>query len=256
MIAVERQNYILKRLRTDNVVSVQELAKEFNITEMTVRRDLALLEKKELITRSYGGAVMNKKVALESNFSSRQEEHPDVKKRIAAKAASLVSDGDSIGIDIGTTSFEIARLIKDRQKLNVLTASLPVLTELSSAPNIKVVCTGGELSSTDFSFKGHIAINTIREYILDKMFVGVAGISFERGYTLYDVQDTLVKREFISRASETIIIADSSKIGLEKYSFLCEIETATKIVTDSGISDRDRIRFENCGVEVILAGDD
>ncbi|HWS43547.1 MAG TPA: DeoR/GlpR family DNA-binding transcription regulator [Pseudoflavonifractor sp.] len=253
MIAAERQNYILKRLRTDSVVSVQELAREFKTTEMTVRRDMAFLEKQGLITRAYGGAIRNEKVGFESYFASRQEERPDIKQKIAAKAAGLITDGDSIGIDVGTTAFEIARHIKDMRDLNVITASLPVLMELSNAPDIKVICTGGELSQKDLSFTGHNAINTIREYILDKVFVGVAGISFEHGYTLYNMQDTLVKRELIQRARETIIVSDSSKIGLEKYSFLCNIEAASKIITDSGISDEDRKRFESCGVEVILA---
>ena len=139
MIAAERQNYILKRLRMDSVVSVQELAREFKTTEMTVRRDLALLEKQGALTRSYGGAVTNEKVGFESYFSSRQAEHPDIKRKIAAKAAGFITDGDSIAIDIGTTAFEITKHIKDIRDLNVITASLPVLMELSSHSNIKVI---------------------------------------------------------------------------------------------------------------------
>lgn len=252
MIAAERHDYILKQLQTKNVVKVNELAKKFQTTDMTVRRDLALLEKQGLLTRSYGGAVMNGKVGTESNFHSKQYDYSEIKSQLSIKAASLITDGDSIGIDIGTTAFEISKHLKGKKDINVITASLPVVVELSNDPDIKVICTGGELSQKDLSFTGHHAISTVQEYVLDKIFVGVAGISFERGYTLYNIQDALVKREFIKCARELIIVANSNKLGVEKYAFLCKIEMATKIITDSGISDEDRVRLENYGIEVIV----
>ena len=253
MIAAERHDYILKKIRANRIVSVSELAKELAATEITIRRDLDALEKQGWLTRSFGGAVVNEKVAYESDFSIRQVERSDPKMLIARKAASLVTEGECIGIDIGTTAFGICHHIKHIPGLKVITASVPVVAELASAASAQVVCVGGELSPKDMSLTGQIAINTINEYILDKVFIGVAGISFRYGYTLYNYEDALVKRVLLQRAREVIIVTDSSKIGLERHAFLANIDAAHKIITDAGISDEDRKRFESFGVEVIIA---
>lgn len=255
MIAVERQNQIIEKLRIDKVVSVHELAGQFNTTDMTIRRDLAALERKGLITRSYGGAVFNEKVGHESEFLTRQGEESEVKSLLGQRAASLVTPGDSIGIDIGTTAIEVAKYVRDIPDLTVITASIPVINELATARGVHLICTGGELSPKDMSLNGHAATNMLQEYVLDKVFIGVAGISFDHGYTVFNMQDALVKRVLIERALEVIVVADSRKIGLARYASVCPVDAANKIITDSGISDEDRRNFENAGVEVIIVGD-
>jgi DeoR/GlpR family transcriptional regulator of sugar metabolism len=253
MLVVERRDQIIKKLRQDKIISVHELAEEFKTTDMTIRRDLAFLEKNGFLFRSYGGAVFNEKVGLESDFNIRSDEKSDIKSVIGRKAASLVTPGDSIGIDVGTTGLAVAKYVRDIPDLIVITASIPVVNELSSAKSVKVVCTGGELSPRDLSLTGHIATRMLQDYVLDKVFMGVAGISFDHGYTLFNMHDALVKREFILRANEVIVVAHSAKIGLARHAFFCDIEAASKIITDSGISDNDRRNFESRGVEVILA---
>lgn len=255
MIAVERQNQIIEKLRIDKVVSVHELAGQFNTTDMTIRRDLAALERKGLITRSYGGAVFNEKVGHEPEFLTRQGEESEVKSLLGQRAASLVTPGDSIGIDIGTTAIEVAKYVRDIPDLTVITASIPVINELATARGVHLICTGGELSPKDMSLNGHAATNMLQEYVLDKVFIGVAGISFDHGYTVFNMQDALVKRVLIERALEVIVVADSRKIGLARYASVCPVDAANKIITDSGISDEDRRNFENAGVEVIIVGD-
>ena len=255
MIAVERQNQIIEKLKIDKVVSVHELAGQFNTTDMTIRRDLAALERKGLITRSYGGAVFNEKVGHESEFLTRQGEESEVKSLLGQRAAALVTPGDSIGIDIGTTAIEVAKYVRDIPDLTVITASIPVINELSTARGVHLICTGGELSPKDMSLNGHAATNMLQEYVLDKVFIGVAGISFDHGYTVFNMQDALVKRVLIERALEVIVVADSRKIGLARYATVCPVDAANKIITDSGISDEDRRNFENAGVEVIIVDD-
>ena len=252
MLAVERRNLIMERLRVNKVVSVHELALEFHTTEMTIRRDLALLEQHNLLTRSYGGAVFNEKVGYESEFLTRLGEGRGVKALIGARAAELVTPGDSIGLDIGTTSLEVAKHIRNVPDLTVITASIPIINELSSVKNIKIICTGGELSPKDMSLTGHTAINTLNEYVLDKVFIGVAGISSDHGLTLFNMQDALVKRVLIKRALEVIVVAHSDKFGLARYASLCEIEAVDKIITDSGISSDDYRYFESRGVEILI----
>jgi DeoR/GlpR family transcriptional regulator of sugar metabolism len=252
MIAVERRSQIIDKLRIDKVVSVHELAKQFGTTDMTIRRDLADLERKGLITRSYGGAVCNEKVGYESEFVTRQSQKREIKALLGKKAASLVTPGDSIGIDIGTTALEVAKHVRDIPDLTVITASIPVITELCTARNVKLICTGGELSAKDMSLNGHNAIHMLQDYVLDKVFIGVAGISFDHGYTVFNMQDALVKRVLIERALEVIVVAHSNKIGLARYASICNVEAANRLITDSGISAEDRRNFESFGVEVII----
>ena len=253
MIAAKRQEEIIKKLRLNKVVSVHELALEFNTTDMTIRRDFALLEKKGLLTRSHGGAIFNGKVGNESEFIIRSGEKPDIKTAIGRKAASFVTPGDCIGIDVGTTGLEVAKHVKGIEDLIVLTASIPVVSELAGQRGIKVICTGGELSSKDLSLTGYFATRMLQEYILDKVFIGVAGISFDHGCTLFNMQDALVKRALIERAIEVIIVCHSDKIGVAKHAFVCNIDVASKIITDSGISENDYHSLENHGVKVIFA---
>jgi len=252
MLALERRNQIIEKLRIDKVVSVHELALRFSTTDMTIRRDFADLERKGLITRSYGGAVFNEKVGYESEFITRQSEKKEIKTLLGKKAADFVTPGDSIGIDIGTTGLEVAKHIRDIPDLTVITSSIPVINELCTASGITLICTGGELSAKDMSLNGHSAINMLQDYVLDKVFIGVAGISFDHGFTVFNMQDALVKRVLIERALEVNVVAHSDKIGLARYASICNVEAANRLITDSGISDEDRRNFEDCGVEVVV----
>ncbi len=253
MIAEERRKIILEKIKSNNSVSVQELSKEFGITEVTIRRDLDLLDQQGLVKRSHGGAIIvNQNVGVESEFEIRRDRKMAAKERIGKKAAAMVSPGDCIGIDIGTTTYEMSKYVKKTDNITVVTASIPVINELIGAKNINVICTGGELSRKDKSLVGHNAIRTIHEYILDKVFVGVAGISFDCGLTLYNMNDTLVKRELIKRAREVIVLADSSKIGLTKHAFFCELKEIDTLITDAGISDKDKQQLEAFGIEVLV----
>lgn len=251
MIAAERQRLIIRELHAKKVISVQELAQKCSTTEMTIRRDLDCLEKQNLLKRSHGGAVLNDQVGMESMFGTRQNESGEIKELLGREAAKLVKPGDCIAIDVGTTTYQIARFIKEIPDIKVITASIPVVTELSDAKQVKVVCTGGELSVKDMSLTGHNAIRTIEEYILDKVFIGVAGISFEYGYTLFNMQDALVKRALMKRAKEVIVVAHSQKIGLARHARICGIEEANMIITDSDISPDDYENFQSRGVEVV-----
>lgn len=253
MIAAERRELISQKIKTSKFVSIQELAKEFNVTEMTIRRDLDFMTRQGLIKRSHGGALINDKVGMESEFETRHSQLSEIKEMIGKKAASLVSAGDCIGIDCGTTAFEVSRYLKGIPDLKVISASIPVVSELIKYPEISVTCTGGQLSIKDKSLVGSTAIRTIQDYILDKVFIGVAGVSFDFGFTMFNMEDTLVKRAMIDRAREVIIVTDSSKIGVTRHAFFCNIEKANKIITDSGISPEDYQEFVALGVEVIIA---
>lgn len=253
MIPEERRKLMLELIQSKRSVSVQELSKEFNITEVTVRRDLDILNKQGVIRRSHGGAILKEdKVGLESMFDSRIHQCTTIKELIGKKGASMVGDGDCIGIDIGTTAYEVARHLYGISDLTVITASIPVVCELMDVDSVNVICAGGELSRKDKSLIGHNAIHTIEEYILDKVFIGVAGLSFDFGFTLFNMNDSLVKRALIQRAREVIVVLDSSKINLTKHAVLCGFDEVDKIITDSRITSEDLERLQGFGIEVIL----
>ncbi len=257
VISEARRNQILKKIALEKYVSIQDLSKEFGMTEMTIRRDLDYLEKRGLLKRARGGAViLDNKVGNESLFENRRNVKTLEKKMIGKAAAALVTPGDCIGIDIGTTAYEMSCCIKNIEDLSVITASVPVVNELMDYPNINLICTGGEVSSTDRSLIGHNAIRTINEYVLDKAFIGVAGVSLNLGFTLYSMNDTLVKRALIERAREVIILTDSSKFGVTRYAFFTSIESADTIITDEGISDEDVAALESKGIRVLIAKND
>ncbi|NLE06763.1 MAG: DeoR/GlpR transcriptional regulator, partial [Crenarchaeota archaeon] len=210
-------------------------------------------ENRGYLKRLRGGAISVKsKVGNESRFEKRRAINLDKKTQIAKYAASLVNSGDCIGIDVGSTTFEFAHQIKGINNLTVITASIPVLIELVDVPNISLISTGGEVSSLDQSLTGHNAIRTINEYVLDKVFLGVAGISLMYGYTLFNMRDTLIKRALIERAEEIIVLADSSKFGVTRHAFFAEINRVDKIITDSGVEPDYISNLESKGVEVIV----
>ncbi len=257
MIAEERRKIILEKIRTEKAVSVHELAQQLNTTPVTIRRDLDLLDKQGLVIRSHGGAIINEeKVGYEFRFDTRKDYSQDIKAKIGKKAASFITPGDCIGIDVGTTAYEMSRFLASVGNLNVVTASIPVVNELLPCEDINVICTGGEVSRRDKSLIGHNAIRTLKEYILDKAFIGVAGISFDCGFTLFNMNDALVKRVLVERAKEVIILADATKIGVARHAFFCGLEAADKLITDKRITPEDKSLLESHGIEVIIADED
>lgn len=257
MIAEERRKIILEKIRTEKAVSVHALAQELETTVVTIRRDLDLLAKKGLVIRSHGGAIINEeKVGYEFRFDTRKDYSQEVKAKIGRVAAAYVTAGDCIGIDVGTTAYEMSRYLRNTEDLTVVTASIPVVNELLPCENINVICTGGEVSRKDKSLIGHNAVRTLKEYILDKVFIGVAGLSFDCGFTMFNMNDALVKRVLVERAKEVIILADATKIGVACHAFFCGLDAADKLITDRRITQEDKSLLESHGIEVIIADGD
>lgn len=253
MLPAERKVKILELLAMKKVITVNELTQLCNVSEMTIRRDLSELEAEGLLIRTYGGAMCSDKVGSESPFMVRSIERAEQKQAIAQAAAALVSSGDSVGIDVGTTTLEVARCLKNKSHITVVTSSLPVLNELVDSSDIELIGTGGITRDRDRSFVGHIAEQTLREFFLDKAFIGVAGISFEKGLTAYNAQDAMVKRVMIERTREVIVVADSSKFHKTMFAFVVSLDKVNKIITDKGISESDKKNLETQGIEVIIA---
>lgn len=253
MFPHERRLKILELIRKNGTVSVAELCKTFSVSAMTIRRDLRRLEHESLVEQIYGGAAMPGGTGYEPPFPSRQTERVEQKAAIGRKAAELVNDGDTVALDVGTTTLELARNLRGKKGIVVVTASTQIALELVGYEGINVIIAGGVIRPKELSVVGDIAVDTFKRFFVDKAFLGAAGVTLEQGVSDYNTEDTNVKRTIISRAKETILLVDSRKVGKVAFAWVCPADNLRAIVTDWEV-DRDCIpRFERQGVKVLVA---
>ncbi len=253
MIAAERHHTILDLLIDAGSVSVADLVERFDVSEMTVRRDLEELERKGLLRRVHGGAVSNRGRSYEPPFMRRSAEHQAEKERIGAAAAALVRNGDSIALDVGTTTLAVARHLADRRDLTVLTPSFPAASLLANRPGIRLILTGGILRSGEHSLVGRLAERAVQEFYIDKLFLGVGSIDCDAGLTEFNLEDALVKRAMLRSAKETIVVADASKFGQVAFAVVAPVNVVNCVVTDTSIDPDIQQRLETMGIEFVLA---
>lgn len=253
MFTEERHQLILQLIESQGSVRVAELCKHFAVSDMTIRRDLAELERIGLIRRVYGGAISARGRSYEPPFLARSREHQAEKKRIGQAAAALVHDGDSLTLDVGTTTLEVARHLKEKHNLTIITSSLHIANILANQPGIRLVLSGGILRSGELSLIGHLAERTFREFYVDKLFLGIGGISFEAGLTEFNLEDAQVKKAMLASAKECIVVADASKFGNIAFASVAPLSAVHKIVTDTNVDPAIVSRLQEMNIEVILA---
>jgi len=253
MLPHERQQKILELVRAKGTVTISELCPMFDVTSMTVRRDLRHLAEKSLLEQTYGGATIIQSTSYEPPFPSRQIVNAMQKKAIAKRAAELVRDGDTVALDVGTTTLELARCLRTKESLLVLTASTQVALELAGCRNIRVILAGGEVRPGELSVVGEVAVATYERFYVDKAFLGAAAVSSEHGVSDFNLEDTVVKKAMIARAKQVILLADCSKFGKIAFARVCPLNALHMVVTDSGADRRFLSEMERSGVEVVLA---
>lgn len=252
MLAKERHQQIVALLENQGSVTVTDLVSRFGTSEMTIRRDLDILEQRFLLRRVHGGAISARGSSYEPPYITRSMENSDIKQRIGKAAAALIKSGDSISLDTGTTTYEVARNIRDVQDLTVITHSYPIASLLIENLHNRLICTGGIVRSGELSMVGDLAIRTYQEYFVDKLFLGVGGIDIKIGLTEFNLDDTLVKRAMVQNAKEVIVVADSSKFNQIAFTLVAPIKVVRKIVTDSSLDSSLVVQLEKEGIEVIL----
>ncbi len=248
-----RQQVILQLLERQSVVRVAELCERFGVSDMTVRRDLQELEQAGLIRRTYGGAVSARGRSFEPPYLVRAATHQAQKQRIGQMAASLVQDGDSVALDVGTTTLEVARALRDKHNLTVVTHSLPIAQVLANHPLVRVIVVGGVLRSGELSLIGHLAERAYREFYVDKLFLGVGGLSLKAGLTEFNLEDALVKQAMLQLAKERIVVADASKLERVAFAFIGPLTCINTLVTDADADAQVVRQIEEAGVRVMLA---
>ncbi|WP_127836909.1 DeoR/GlpR family DNA-binding transcription regulator [Clostridium prolinivorans] len=254
MFVEERQQKIAELLEQKRSIKVNELSAIFNVSESTIRRDLQDMEEKGLLKRTHGGAVGIKKTNFEPTFKEKEDEKHTEKSFIAKIAASLIEDGDTIILDSGTTTLEIAKCI-EAKNITVITNSIDIASELSNKDDIELVVTGGNLRKITRAMVGHITENVLRNFRVDKAFIGANGISVEEGITTPNFIEAQTKKAMMNVANKVYIVSDSSKFNQVSFSVISPIRAVTAIITSKDLDEEIIKDFEDAGVEIINKGD-
>lgn len=256
MIAAERHQKIIELVVEAGQVTITEICELFNVSEMTARRDLSKLDREGLLRRVHGGAIRSLGRSYEPPFTARATKNLKIKQKIGLKAAELIVDGDSIALDVGTTTLEIVQGLKDRRDLTIVTSCLQianaVVSSLSIESNVRLILSGGIVRPRELSMIGSIPEFVYKNLHVDKAFLGIGGISLQDGLTEFNLEDSRVKEELIKSAQEVIVVADSSKFGQTTFKTVGPINVAQKIVTDRNAPQEIVAAIEQLGVEVLM----
>ncbi|MEV4582927.1 DeoR/GlpR family DNA-binding transcription regulator [Nonomuraea jabiensis] len=250
---MERLRAIMNALRTNDSVSVAELAAEHGVSEMTIRRDLDELAQQGVVRRVRGGALSLLLRGEEPPFGVREREAVEAKQRIGAEVAALIADGDAVVLDGGTTALEVARALHDR-RLTVLPLALQSVSLLASAPRVRLVLPGGEVRQGELNFMGPLTENSLKALRFDTAVIGCCGLSAEHGLTAHDLPEVAVKQAAIASARRVIVACDSGKFTRTAFGAVCPISRLDVVVTDSGIPGEERDALMAAGVTVREAG--
>lgn len=251
---IERQEQIVQLLARQKRVSVNDLCDIFSISQATARRDLEVLASQGRIQRVHGGAIVVTSAPPEMPILQRQDEQAEEKRQIGAVAAQLVLDGSTIFLGSGSTVLEVARNLRSRKNLTVVTNSLPVINILSDIKEITLIVLGGLFRKSELSFIGHITETALKEINVDQVIMGVRAISLTHGLTNDYLPETMTDRAIIQIGRKVILVVDHTKFGRISTVFLAPLEAIHTVVTDCHTPDSFCDELENRGIQVIRAG--
>ncbi|MEQ7798779.1 DeoR/GlpR family DNA-binding transcription regulator [Pedobacter sp. ASV1-7] len=248
----ERHQYILNKIQTDGSIDVQSLCKKLNVSSVTIRKDLKLLEDKNLLFRTHGGATLNNPYTVDRPVNEKEHLQSAEKMRIGALAAGLIEDNDSIIIASGTTVLAMARCIKPKGSLTVLTSALNVALELLNHADVEIIQLGGLVRKSSASVAGPYSDNVLGNVFCSKLYLGVDGIDLEFGLTTTSASEAHLNKQMIESSQKVIVLADSTKFGKRGFGKICGIEAVDHIITDSGIPDQVKKGLESHGIKVSI----
>ena len=251
--AAQRRRKILDLLQEEGSARVSGLGRIFNVSEPTVRNDLGRLEEEGWITREHGWALLKSVPQQVRSMSLQHLENLEKKNRIGVMAAEFITNGDSLILDSGSTTTEIAKNLGKKRDLRVITNSLNIALLLGTSPLCEVMVTGGDFKAPTLSLTGEKAARFFDQIHVDKLFLAAGGVSFSEGLTYPGLADLAVKKAMLNAATAVYLVADSTKIGKVSFASLGGIELVSCLITDDGISNEDRSRFEEHGVRVVIA---
>lgn len=249
MLALERRNLILEKLQTEKRVVVSELSQMFDVSEETIRRDLDKLEKEGLATKSYGGAVINEDINIDLPFNVRKNQNVAGKQKMAEITASLVQEGDHIFLDASTTAVFVAKALKNRERLTVITNSMEILLELSDVSGWNIISTGGVMKEGYLAFLGSKTEESIRSYYVDKVIFSCKALDLSWGIMESQEAFGTTKKSMMASGREKILVLDSTKFDQTAFSVAGNLRDVDIVVTDKKPSEKWLSHFDDLGIE-------
>ena len=248
----QRHQYILNHLKKEGIVKVQDLSQSLRVSEVTIRKDLRILEDKKLLIRNHGSASPLNSLISDKHVDEKEKFYIAEKKKIAMAATKLLSPEDKIIIASGTTLLSFADCIDIQQHLTVITSSVKVSLSLCRHPHIELVQLGGTLRKNSVSIIGHYAELMLNNLACNKLFIGVDGIDLNSGLTASDMNEAYINQKMIEVSDKVIVLTDSSKFGQRGFCKICEINQIHQIITDSNAPMHIVEQIRELGIEVTL----
>jgi DeoR family transcriptional regulator of aga operon len=248
----ERRRAILEILNRDGRVLVADVAPQFKTSQVTIRKDLEILHSHGLVHRTHGGALPSREGALEDpTLREKEKLHRKEKMHIAQAAARMVSEGQVVILDSGTTATAVARELRKFRNLTIITNAVNIAAELAS-DSVEVILTGGTLRKNSFSLVGPIAEETLRRLHADILFLGVDGFDVQYGLSTPNLLEAKVNRVMVEVAKRTVAVCDSSKFGRRSLSLIVPSSGLHEVITDRGVAKSDLRALKKAGLEVTV----
>ncbi len=251
MLAAERRNEILALLKEEGKVIVADLSKKYSVTEETIRRDLEKIEGDGFAERTYGGAVLKENDKEDLPFLVRKRVNVEAKKRIAATIAEMIQDGERIMLDNSTTALFVAKEIRSKKNMTVITNSIEILLELSDVKDWRVFATGGTLRAGSLAFVGYQAERMVDEYYVDKAILSCKGVDYHKGFTDSNELDAGIKKQMFKAAATKIMAVDSGKFGRISFTRIEGFTDVDVVVTDYEMDEDWTEKMQDCNVKVV-----
>lgn len=249
----ERHEFIIQQLKKNGKVNIIELIARMKVSGVTIRKDLKLLEDKNLLFRTRGGGSLNNPYATERTINEKEFINSEEKQKIAQAALTLIGQNDSISIGSGTTVFELARCLYPNKNITVITPALKVALELSNRPNVEVLQLGGLIRPNSSSVAGSYAEKILTEISCGVLFLGVDGIDLDFGFSITNIAEATLNQKMIDTAQTLVIMADSTKFDRRGLGKICGFDQVQYLITDHKVSTKTVKLIEDKGVKVIIA---
>ncbi|MBE5852240.1 MAG: DeoR/GlpR transcriptional regulator [Lachnospiraceae bacterium] len=251
MLALERRNLILEKLQEEKRVVVSELSQIYGVSEETIRRDLDKLDKDGLAVKSYGGAVINENTSIDMPFNVRKKKNVTGKQKMAEIIADLIHDGAHIAIDASTTGVFIAKAIKNKERITIVTNSIEVLIELSDVSDWNIISSGGKLKEGYLALTGPQSVHGLSSYNVEMAIISGKGFDFERGLSDSSEEFAQPKQMMFKSAKTRIVAVDKTKFDKIAFSKIVDFSDMDIVVTDEKPDDRWLEMFQERGIKCL-----
>lgn len=251
MVAIERQQKIIEYVKSQQLASVAQLAHKFNVHEATIRRDLSFIEEEGILRRTHGGVKVAHDIRSEPPFSTRALERLEEKASIGKKASTLIDEGDSIIIDSGTTTLQLAQHLGMFEHLTIITNDINIAAELRWFDQHRVFVTGGLLTPESYMLNGVYTDKMLRSLQVQKAFMGTPAFHVDKGITHFDDHLVPAKQEMVTAADEVIVMTDHSKLGKVSLHAVASTKTIHHLVTDQNADHEQINKFQHTGISVL-----